>query len=297
VGDALGHISTDAVPVSQVDAAMAAAVASPAFDGPRRTQRAGANVAHGPATVAKVQHREHERLASHLWFERIRADAGIPAPVLLDSGTVDTESGPRWWLVLQRVRGETGAEPTAERQRALGGLLRIWHEHAPREGLRLDDPGGLGAQLGTPRSRMPNDAYVEFSEAHARPCLGLAMMAIHSDVAVSGQNVLYEDGRVSALLDPGVIHVGPPEVDLAWALAIDLPHGATSAPLLDGYGRDAVDGDALDAVLTQQMAVYLVDALIADDRADIAWLRRELQRRDPRALALAMLAAPRAPLL
>ncbi|MGH4012449.1 MAG: hypothetical protein ACRDSL_00620 [Pseudonocardiaceae bacterium] len=80
-------------------------------------------------------------------------------------------------------------------------------------------------------------------------------------------------------------------LDLAWALAIDLPHGADPAPLLDGYSHDAVDANALDALLPHLLLRRLVDTLITGHHDDVRWLAHELHCRAPRLLELSGAAA------
>ncbi|MGW9208105.1 phosphotransferase [Embleya sp. NPDC055664] len=238
----------------------------------------------GRHTLAKAQHREHERLSSVLWFETLRTDLGLPAPELLDAGQVRTSSGPRWWIVMRRVRGEEVGEPNPSRLRALGTVLRSWHEQASHHGLRLDDPGGLGVLLGSFRTRHP-DAYAEASALLADACMGRSMSAVHGDVAV-GHNTLYDGDKLVALLDPGAVHVAPAMLDLAWCLAVDLPRGAHMSPLLEGYGHDGVDREALDALLPHLYLRRLVDVRAGRRRDEAAWLAERLQADAPHLLRL-----------
>jgi len=72
-------------------------------------------------------------------------------------------------------------------------------------------------------------------------------------------------------------------LDLAWALAIDLPRGGAVDPLLDGYGRDAVDAGALDRLLPLMMARRLADVpQLGFDRVGAGWLAEWLDRHAPR---------------
>jgi hypothetical protein len=286
VGDRQALIPTTPVPPVEVEVALKAATGSDAFDGVLEAPPIGVSVLPGARTVAKAQHREHERLASLAWFDTLRTSAGIPAPALLDAGSVETASGPRWWVVLERIHAENGHAPRPARQRALGAQLRRWHELAPAHGLRLDDPGGLGVMLGTPRALLATDNYLAISHVLAEACRGQPMAAIHSDVAV-GHNTMFHADALAAILDPGAVHVGPPMLDLAWCLAIDLPHGADPAPLLDGYGRDAVDIDALGELLPHLMLRRLIDTVLAGNDEDTGWLTRALRARAPRLLASA----------
>lgn len=207
VDDVRATISTCPIPADETRAALMAATRSAAFDGPALSGPHDAAVFAGVLTIAKAQHREHERLATAHWFDEIRATVGVPAPKLLDSGTVSTAGGPRWWLVLSHMPGIEKAAPDAQRQRQLGHWLRSWHEQAPARGLRLDSPGGLGAFLGTPRAAFP-ETYPAIAEALAQVCQGMAMTPIHGDVAV-GHNTLCTGDELTAILDPGVVHVGP----------------------------------------------------------------------------------------
>jgi hypothetical protein len=77
-------------------------------------------------------------------------------------------------------------------------------------------------------------------------------------------------------------------LDLAWALAVDMPRGAEAGPLIEGYGSDAVDQDALDALLPLMMLRRLIDTPVlglAD--TDGAWITRWLRDHRPDLLTLA----------
>lgn len=284
VGDVIATIETVPIPADETFTALRAAISSPAFDGSPYLTDHDSHVANGPRSIAKAQTREHERLGSALWFEKLRTSIRLPAPALLDYGTVDTPSGPRWWLIMQRVRGTENPPLSPNLQRQLGAWLRIWHEQAPPHGLRLDDPGGLGVLLGTPRAALP-DTYPAIAQALAEVCEHQPMTAIHGDTAV-GHNALFDGENLAAILDPGAVHVGPPMVDLAWCLAIDLPHGAAIDPLLDGYGREAIDSDTLQALLPHLLLRRLVDTVISGDTRDARWLAEELRQRAPDLLKL-----------
>lgn len=62
------------------------------------------------------------------------------------------------------------------------------------------------------------------------------MTPIRGDLAI-GHNALFEGDTLTGALDPGAIEQGPPILDPAWALAVDLPYGGSTEPLLDGYGE------------------------------------------------------------
>lgn len=256
VEDAAGLIATD--PVSDADLArsMAAALLSPAFDGPGTVPTGRHNVIHGDRTVAKFQHRSHERLETVLRLDRLRT-VGVRAPRLLDHGTVATAGDEIWWAVLDRHPGQECDQPTPAQQREVGAQLRRWHESHVRGGLRLDDPGALGVFLGSSRAAAPR-VYPALSAALADACAGMPVTPIHGDLAV-GHNALFDGDTLTAVLDPGAVEHGPPMIDLAWALAVDLPRGGTPEPLYDGYGRDAVDHEALDALLPLMLIRRLVD--------------------------------------
>ncbi|MFI0410796.1 phosphotransferase enzyme family protein [Actinomadura sp. 3N508] len=174
----------------------------------------------------------HERLETVQHFEGLCTETGIRAPRLLDAGTV----GEPWWAVLERLPGTHADYPTPARQRELGRQLRLWHSRPPRDGLRLDAPGALGVPLGWARTAV-SDAYQDIAEHFAAACRGLPMAAIHGDVAVC-HNTLFDGDVLTGLLDPGTTESGPPMIDLAWSLAIDMPRGADPGPLIEGYGTD-----------------------------------------------------------
>ncbi|WP_242909669.1 hypothetical protein [Actinomadura terrae] len=285
-GDQRALIPTGRLPDPLVEAAVEAALTSPAFDGPRDLPAAlatlGADgVVPGAQTVVKVRRRLHERLETVRNFEELRAATGIRAPRLLDAGT----AGQTWWAVLERLPGAQADHPTPARQRELGHQLRLWHSRPPGEGLRLDAPGALGVFLGWARSTAP-DAYPTIAEHIGAACEGLPMTAIHGDVAVC-HNALFDGEVLTGVLDPGAIESGPPMLDLTWALAVDMPRGADPAPLIDGYGQDAVDQDALTALLPLMMLRRLIDTPVlglAD--SDGVWITQWLRDHRPDLLTL-----------
>ena len=263
------------LPPPVVAALVRAAAADPAYDGPPPPD-GGATVVPGRRTVIKVQHRRHETLAVLAEFERIRARSGIPAPALLDSGELDFDDGSYWWAVLARADGVHGGpgERLAERQRRMGALLRRWHDTVPATGYRLDDPGAGALFFGEIRARN-RPAALCLVVALDKACRGAPMSAIHGDLAV-GHNVLFRGGRPCAVLDPGAVQVGPPMVDLAWSVAVDLGLGGTIRDAVDGYGRERVDADQLDRLLPLMAQRRYVD-VVAQRRAEetarlAAWL-------------------------
>ncbi|WP_396448896.1 hypothetical protein [Actinomadura sp.] len=287
VGDRRALIATGRVSDALIEAAIRDALTSSAFDGPRDLDTAleahrAEGVVPGVRTVVKVRRRLHERLETVRYFEEVRATAGVRAPRLLDSGT----SGRAWWAVLERLPGAPADRPTPARQRELGRQLRLWHSRPPGGGLRLDDPGALGVLLGWARTTAP-DSYQAIAERFDAACRGLPMTAIHGDVAVC-HNALFDGDALTGLLDPGATESGPPMLDLAWSLAVDMPRGANPAPLIEGYGNDDVDQDALAALLPLMMLRRLIDAPslgLAD--SDGAWITRRLRDCHPELLTLA----------
>lgn len=281
------RIPTDELPAARVAELRHAALASPWYDGAVAAGSARGTVAFGTRTVAKLQRRAHERLTTIRRLEWLRAHAGIAAPRLLDSGEVPAgRAGPAggWWAILEYAVGTPAAEPTPARQRALGVQLRAWHSAGVTDGLRLDDPGGLGVLLGTPREFVPA-AYPRLAERFAAVCEGQPVTPIHGDAAVC-HNTLYTGAELAVLLDSGAVEYGP-MLDLAWALAVDLPHGAAVDPLLDGYGHDAVDPDTLYALLPLLMVRRLVDVKrIGPGAVGADWLVGWLRRHAPELYAL-----------
>lgn len=282
VGDAGAVIPTGQLSPAEVVAAERAALASAAFDGPRQVPDGTFTTIRGRQTIIKVQHRRHERLETVLRLERMRQHAGVRAPRLLDHGTVRTPEGESWWVVHTFHDGQPGDRPTAAQQRMLGEQLRRWHDHGPAGGLRLDEPGALGVLLGTARRLVPG-AYAEISKRFDDACRGRRLTAIHGDLAV-GHNALFQGDELVVVLDPGAVDIGPPMLDLAWAMAVDLPHGAAPDPLLDGYGP--VDSEALDAVLPLMMLRRLIDTFDEDGPNDGQWLTGWLDHHSPELLAL-----------
>ncbi|MFG2249118.1 hypothetical protein [Spirillospora sp. NPDC048823] len=286
IGDRRRLIPTGRVPETLIEAAIGDAMASPAFDGPRDLSVALATfgsegVVPGVRTVVKVRRRMHERLETVRTFEDLRSMAGVLAPRLLDAG----RRGESWWAVLERLPGMPADRPTPARQRDLGHQLRLWHARPPGEGLRLDDPGALGVLLGWARTSVP-DAYPAIAEHVDAVCRGLPMTAIHGDVAVC-HNALFDGDTLTGLLDPGATEAGPPMLDLAWSLAVDMPRGAEPGPLLEGYGHDAVDQHALTALLPLMMLRRLIDApALGLTETDGAWITRWLRDHRPDLLAL-----------
>ncbi|WP_326645286.1 phosphotransferase [Streptosporangium sp. NBC_01755] len=285
VGDKRGLIPTCRVPEAEIAKARNVALKSAAFDGVAGPYDPGATVVYGRRTAVKVQHRLHERLGTALRMESMRKAAGLKFPALLDAGTVRTPSGPRWWLVLERVGGSPGERPTPAQQRGLGEQLRRWHGAADQGGLRLDEPGALGVLLGSARNLAARD-YPAISRLFDQACAGQPMVAIHGDVAV-GHNALFEGDDLLAVLNPGAVEVGPPMLDLAWCLAVDLPRGAQPRRLLEGYGTDAVDQEALDAVLPLMILRRLIDTQVEGSVEDSQWLAAWLSANAPGLLPLA----------
>lgn len=286
LGDTRATLPTGHVPEHQLRAALTAASRSPAYDGPPpRHDHDGGPVAFGATTIVKAQHRLHEHLDTAVWFARLGALTGIPVPALLDFGVTSPQDGSRWWLVLERVHGNAIRHPAPAHQHSLGTALRSWHESAPLSGLALDDPGALGVMLGSARRFHP-DTYPAFAELLAEASRGLEVTAIHGDVAVSHNTLVGEDGRLAAILDPGAVHIAPPEFDLAWALAVDMPRGARPAPLLDAYGRDGINSDHLDALLPLFQLRRLLDCHTIGEPDDARRLHASLGRRAPHLLRL-----------
>ncbi|WP_285697371.1 phosphotransferase [Actinomadura sp. NBRC 104412] len=284
VADRDAPIPTDRFDTADIARIVRAASTSPSYDGPPVADDGTGGVVVGRRTILKPQRRRHERLETVLRFERLRAATGLPAPRLLDHGTIDTGSDPRWWAVLQRLPGTEGDRPTPAQQRELGRMLRAWHAHSPAEGMRLDEPGALGVFLGWTRTAVP-DAYPVIAGLLSDACAGMPMVAIHGDVAV-GHNALFDGDTLTAVLDPGAIGQGPPMLDLAWALAVDLPHGGSIEPLIEGYG-DTADREGLDALLPLMLLRRLVDTPVLGIAAtDGRWIARHLRNERPDLLAL-----------
>jgi Phosphotransferase enzyme family len=285
VDDVDAVISTGPIPEVDLKISVQAALASPAFDGDDTPVANSVGAFYGRRTVIKLQHRRHERLQTVRRFEQLRGQAGLRAPRLLDAGTVDSSSGEIWWAVLERLPGEPCERPTPGRQRALGEQLRRWHSCELGEGLRLDDPGALGVLLGWARATVPR-AYPALAERFSHACAGLPVAPIHGDVAV-GHNALFDADTLTAILDPGAVETGPPMLDLAWALAVDMPRGGMPGALIEGYGPDRVDRAALDAVLPLMMVRRLIDTFalgLAD--TDGRWIAHWLRERRPDLLDL-----------
>src|ERR1700730_8386355 len=89
----MAFVSTDPVPAVDLKRSVQAALSSPAFDGGDTPVENSVGAFYGNRTVIKLQHRWHETLHTVHRLERLRELAGIRAPRLLDSGTVDTPSG------------------------------------------------------------------------------------------------------------------------------------------------------------------------------------------------------------
>ncbi|MEV6864931.1 phosphotransferase [Streptosporangium subroseum] len=285
VNDGRGFISTSRVPEAEIAEARNTALKSAAFDGIIGPHDPEATVLYGHRTVIKVQHRLHERFETALRMESMRELAGLKVPALLDAGTVATSSGPRWWLVLERISGSPGEYPTPSQQRSLGEQIRRWHDAGDSGGLRLDDPGALGVLFGSARALAPR-SYPAISQLFDQACAGQPMTSIHADVAV-GHNALFEGDDLMALIDAGSVEVGPPMLDLAWCLAVDLPRGAHPQWLLEGYGTGAVDQKALDALLPLMILRRLIDVQAEGLTEDSRWLAAWLAANTPAFLSLA----------
>ncbi|MEE6308011.1 phosphotransferase [Plantactinospora veratri] len=280
--------SAGELPGEVVDALVRAAARSQAYDGPE-PEAAGAAVVPGRRTVIKVQHRRHETLAVCLGYERVRVAAGIPAPALLDHGEILAGGERRWWTVLERVPGSHGGGGPLlpRRQRLVCAAMRRWHDRAPAVGRRLDAPGTAAMFFGEIRLRDPACA-LRLVAALDRACRGAPMTAIHGDMAV-GHNVLFTGGRLRAVLDPGAIQVGPPMLDLAWCIAVDLGLGGTVESAVAGYGA-GVDHEQLDRLLPLMLARRRFDLL--NQRRSVAAQRLAAQLRTRRPELLSWLPPP-----
>ncbi|MDL4818169.1 phosphotransferase [Actinomadura opuntiae] len=280
VADRKAFIPTDRLPNDALDRAARSASASPAFDGSPVQQVGDDGIIFGERTVIKLQHRAHERLETALHLEQLRAATGIPVPRLLDHGT---DPGGTWWAILERLPGTHSNHPTVEQQRALGRTLRAWHSHSPAAGLRLDDPGAVGVLLGGARRAVPR-TYPALAQRFSDACDAMPMTPIHGDLAV-GHNALFDGDTLTGVLDPGATEQGPPMLDLAWALAVDLPHGGSAEPLLEGYGD--VDYVALNALLPLMLLRRLIDTVpLGLPDTDGQWIARYLRNNHPGVLAL-----------
>lgn len=280
VTDREAFIPTNRLPNDVLDRTVRSASASLAFDGSSVQQAGDEGITVGERTVIKFQRRTHERLETALHLEHIRTATGISAPRLLDHGIVP---GGVWWAVLERLPGTHSDHPTPEQQRALGRMLRTWHSHSPAVGLGLDDPGALGVLLGWARRAVPR-AYPAIAQRFSDACNAMPMAPIHGDIAV-GHNALFDGDTLTGVLDPGAIEQGPPMLDLAWALAVDLPHGGSAEPLLEGYGE--VDHAALDALLPLMLLRRLIDTVaLGLTETDGQWIAHYLRDNHPDLLAL-----------
>jgi hypothetical protein len=274
--------SAGELPHEVVDALVRAAACSPAYDGPAPV-RDGSTIVLGHRTVIKVQHRRHEALAVCLGYERLRVAAGIPAPALLDHGEILAGGERRWWTVLERVPGSHGGGgPLLPwRQQAVAAAMRRWHDRAPAAGRRLDDPGTAAMFFGEIRLRDPACA-LRLVAALDRACRGAPMTAIHGDMAV-GHNVLFAGTRLRAVLDPGAIQVGPPMLDLAWCIAVDLGLGGTAEAAVAGYDG-GVDHALLDRLLPLMLARRRFDLLNQRQPEAAERLAAQLRARRPELL-------------
>ncbi|MGW0664416.1 phosphotransferase [Streptodolium elevatio] len=293
VGDDGAVLPTDELDPVLCQEAMRQALASPRFDGNAGQPRGMERVVAGAATVAKVQRRVHERLDVLLEFDDLRRVADVPAPALLDHGTVDKDGVSVWWTVLERARGEHGdrgahvPELLPSRQRALARVLRRWHTYGDAAlGPRLDDPGMAGLFFGEIRARAPGAAKQLAAELDAA-CRGTEMAAVHGDAAV-GHNVLFQGADVTAVLDPGAVRVAPSMLCLGWAVAVDLGLGGSVDAAGAGYAASTADRELLHRLLPLLVTRRLADMRRLGDTSAERRLGAWLRSRRPELLDLAV---------
>lgn len=290
IGDEAAVLPTDVVAPGLRRAAMEQALTSARFDGDAENTKAADGVCFGKRTVAKAQHRVHERLDVLVDFEALRRSVGLPAPALLDHGVVDVDGVSTWWIVMERAEGEHGNESLQllpGRQHALAQVLRKWHDHGDATvGPRLDDPGVAGLFFGEIRGRAPLAAKHLAAELDTA-CRDARMAAIHGDAAV-GHNVLFKGDDVAAVLDPGAVRVAPPMLCLGWAAAVDIGFGGTYDAAVAGYGPDAADRQLLDRLLPLLVTRRLADVRRLGDSRSESHLGTWLAARRPDLLELAI---------
>jgi hypothetical protein len=286
VGDRRGTLPTQRLTDTEISGIQRAAVTTAQLTEPLSQTPGSRAVLYGDQVVVKVQERPEQTLDTALVFNAVRLMAHIPIPRLLAHGGADQSGVRRWWAVLERLPGTPVATDgvTPARQRALGAALRAWHDRAIPHGRRLDDPGVAGLLLGGVREHEPG-IVTALSARLAAHCQGAAMSAVHGDVAVT-RNTLYREEELTAILDPSPIQVAPPMLDLAWASALDLAHGADPEPLCAGYGRDGVDEPLLTALTAVMLRRRLAETRAAGDQRASEALRRELTARAPDLLEL-----------
>ncbi len=209
-------------------------------DGPEIALPAG-DVTEGVVRVGATVRRPHQ------------ATSGAVAAFLLHLESAGFDGAPRYLGrdrqgrdVLTFVAGSVPGDPP-ERWAAsdavlpgVGRLLRRLHDAADGWSPDVDFDA---ASAGRPRAPLPG---------------GEARLVSHRDV--TPQNVVFRDGRASALIDFDLVNWTTRSVDLAntamhWvplSAPVDRPAGydgidvaARIALLLDGYGRDRVDAVAL----------------------------------------------------
>lgn len=286
MGDRRGTLPTQRLTDTEISGIQRAAVTSAHLTEPLSQTPGSRAVLSGEQVIVKVQERPEQTLDTALVFNAVRLMAGIPIPRLLAHGGADQSGVRRWWAVLERLPGTaaTGEHVTPARQRALGAALRAWHDRAIPHGRRLDDPGVAGLLLGGVREHEPR-ILTALGARLAEHCQGATMSAVHGNVAVT-RNTLYRDEELTAILDPSPIQVAPPMLDLAWASALDIAHGANPAPLCAGYGHDGVDEPLLAALTAVMLRRRLAETRAASDQRANEILRRELSERAPDLLDL-----------
>ncbi len=165
-----------------------------------------------PAGVLAWTDREQEYAVLHALAGR-----GLPVPAVHAIGIDD-----RPFLVMERMPGSPPGRLTAEERRAigreLGALLARLHALDPRE-LGLDDGSSAAATLA--QVRLYQELY-ESARAAPVPLLGALLAWAERSLPVGdapsavlwgdpgAHNLLVADGRITALLDWELTHVGDP---------------------------------------------------------------------------------------
>jgi aminoglycoside 3'-phosphotransferase-2 len=215
VADTLSYVSTARLSDDQIDASLSGAVSTLGSSMARSLEHVPGHkgVLLGPDIAIKAQSAEHERRETFEWFDELRERARIPAPALRTTGLVHIGDKERWWAIHDRARGVhagMGVEHAA-RQQSLAECLRSFHTRGVLSAQRLDKPGALGVYLGTVRSVEPG-TYLVLARLFDERCRGATMAPVHGDVATT-HNTLYDGPQLTAILDPGAVHVAPLELD------------------------------------------------------------------------------------
>lgn len=148
----------------------------------------------------------------------------------------------------------------------------------PADATRLDDDGVLSIYFGSMRQYRPaaHDRCVALA---ASVVPGMTMARIHGDATVVHNSLWSNAESLTGVIDPGVVEVGPPVLDWAWAEAMALERGWRTPQQYESDLPDELNARELSGLV---LIRRLSDALAwAHPAGEIAMMRRALDEVHP----------------